>query len=149
MTMILAAIAALAMHDGTIQGRTNPAQAWTWALYEGDVVTLANEIPDTPRLRATFECTPGSSVARLTLYGGAPSANGFAQVNAGQSTATVAVRDGARGADVLAVRTDHPVFAAFASSGQMSVRASDADVTVVVETDHLAKLRRFAELCAG
>lgn len=142
MIMILAAIAALA-----IQGRSQPV--WTWALYEGDTVTLANEVPDTPRLRATFECEQGSSVARLTLYAGAPSANGMAQVSAGQSNATVAVSNGARGSGVLAVRTDHPVFAAFTASGQLSVRASDESVTVVVESDHLAKLRRFAELCAG
>ena len=146
MTMILAAIAALAMQG---QGRTTSPAAWTWALYEGGTVTLANEVPDTARLRTTFECEPGSSVARVTLYGGAPSANGFAQVNAGQSSATVAVSNGARGAGVLAVRTDHPVFAAFTGSGQMTVRTSDASVTVVVEPDHLAKLRRFAELCAG
>lgn len=145
MTMILAAmIAAL-----SLQGRTTAAPAWTWALYEGDTLTLANEIPDTPRLRTTFECEPGSSVAKLTLYGGAPSANGMAQVSAGQSNATVAVSDGARGSGVLAVRTDHPVFAAFTSSGQLTVRAADVGVTVVVEPDHLAKLRRFAELCAG
>jgi len=145
MTMILAAmIAAL-----SLQGRATPAPAWTWALYEGDRITLANEIPDTPHLRATFECAPGSSVARMTLYGGAPSANGMTQVSAGQSNATVAVSEGARGADVLAVRTDHPVFAAFATSGQMSIRAADVGVTVVIEADHLAKLRRFAELCAG
>ncbi len=145
MTMILAAmIAAL-----SLQGRTTPAPAWTWALYEGDTLTLANEIPDTPRLRATFECEPGSSVAKLTLYGGSPRANGMAQVSAGQSNATVAVSDGARGSGVLTVRTDHPVFAAFTANGQLTVRASDVGVTVVVEPDHLAKLRRFAELCAG
>lgn len=146
MTLILAAIAALAMQG---QGRTTPAAAWTWALYERDTLTLANEVPDTGRLRVIFECEPGSSVAKLTLYGGAPSANGYAQVHAGQSTATVAVTNGARGSGVLAVRTDHPVFAAFTGSGQMTVRASDASVAVVVEADHLAKLRRFAELCAG
>ncbi|MFN4092152.1 MAG: hypothetical protein ACK4FG_04575 [Brevundimonas sp.] len=145
MTMMLATmLAALA-----IQGRGTPPVDWTWALYEGDTLTLANEIPDTPRLRATFECDPGSSVAKLTLYGGAPSANGLAQVQAGQSTATATVRNGARGSGILTVRTDHPVFSAFMSSGQMTVRASDASVTVVVEADHLAKLRRFAELCAG
>lgn len=144
MTVLLAALAVL-----TMQGRPAPSQAWTWALYEGDSITLANEIPDTPRLRATFECDPGSSVAKMTLYGGAPSANGIAQVSAGQSNATVAVSVGARGAGVLTVRTDHPVFAAFTASGQLSVRASETGVTVVVEPDHLAKLRRFAELCAG
>lgn len=145
MTMILAVmIAAL-----SLQGRSTVTPAWTWALYEGDTLTLANEIPDTPRLRTTFECEPGSSVARVTLYGGAPSANGMAQVSAGQSNATVAVSGGARGSGVLTVRTDHPVFAAFTSSGQMTVRAADVGVTVVVEPDHLAKLRRFAELCAG
>lgn len=142
MTMILAALAALSM-----QGR--PAVVWTWALYEGPTITLANEVPDTPRLRATFECEPRSSVARLTLYGGAPSTNGFAQLSAGQSSAPVEVTDGARDADVMTLRTDHPVFAAFMASGQLNVRAQDTAVTVVVEPEHLAKLRRFAELCTG
>lgn len=144
MTFLAAVIAALAL-----QGRVSPPVAWTWSLYEGDTLTLANEVPDTPRLRSTFECQPGSSVARLTLYGGAPSINGMAQVEAGQSALTAPVTNGARGSGVLTLRTDHPVFAAFMHSGQIMVRASDTGVTVVVEPDHLAKLRRFAELCAG
>ncbi len=146
MTMILAALAALAMQGGPDQSQTPP---WTWALYEGPTVTLANEIPDTPRLRAVFECEARSSVAQLTIYGGAPSANGFAQVSAGGSSAAVEVGDGARGSGVLAVRTDHPVFAAFMAGGELTVRAQDASVTVIVEDEHLAKLRRFAELCTG
>lgn len=141
MTMILAAVAALAMQAAP--------SAWTWALYEGPTVTLANEIPDTARLRATFECAPGTSVAKLTLYGGAPSANGFAQISAGQSSATSEVAGGVRNSGVLAVRTDHPVFAAFMAEGRLTVRAQDTGVTVVVEPEHLAKLRRFAELCTG
>lgn len=143
MTMILAALAAL-----SLQGRPTPV-VWTWALYEGPSITLANEVPDTSRLRATFECQPRSSVARLTLYGGAPSANGFAQLSAGQSSAPVEVTNGARGANIVTLRTDHPVFAAFMASGQLNVRAQEAGVTVIVEPEHLAKLRRFAELCTG
>lgn len=145
MTMILAAmIAALSFH-GSAQGRP----AWTWTLYESETLTLANEIPDTARLNATFECEAGSSVTRLTLYSGAPSANGFTRVTSGPSAATVAVNDGARGSGVMTLRTDHPVFSAFATSGRLTVMASDIGVTVVVEPEHLAKLRRFAELCTG
>lgn len=141
MKTILAAIAALSIQT---------APAWTWTLYEGPTITLANEVPDTSRLRATFECAPHSNIARLTLYGGAPAANGFAQVTAGASSATVEVADGPRNADVVTVRTDHPVFAAFTAEGRLTVRAArETGVTVVVEPDHLAKLRRFAELCAG
>ena len=71
----------------TLQTTAPPAAAgWTWTLYSGDgPLVLANEIPDTPRLRATFECAPGSSIVRLTLYGAAP-AEGTAP--AGEPAAT-------------------------------------------------------------
>lgn len=145
MTMILAAMLAASSLLASAQTRL----AWTWTLYEGDTVTLANEVPDTTRLESTFECEPGTSVTRLTLYGGAPSANGYTRVTSGQSTATVAVSEGARGAGVMTLRTDHPVFSAFAANGRLTVMDSDIGVVVVVPPDHLAKLRRFAELCAG
>ena len=38
--------------------------AWTWTLYDDNPLVLANEVPDTARLRSTFECEPGSSVVR-------------------------------------------------------------------------------------
>ena len=58
-------------------------EAWTWTLYQGDGPTvLANEIPDTPRLKSTLECANGTGVARVTLYNSALAA-GFATLTAG------------------------------------------------------------------
>ena len=94
-----------------IQLAIPPSSAWTWTLYDDDPLVLANEVPDTARLRSTFECDPGSSVVRLSLYPAAP-AHGFARVTAG-SAATTANHD------------------------------------IEVQRPHLAKLRRFTELCAS
>ncbi|HWW12752.1 MAG TPA: hypothetical protein VN018_09555, partial [Brevundimonas sp.] len=68
-------IAILTAAAVTILGAQNAAAApseaaWTWTLYSDTPVVLANEVPDTANLRTTLECDPGSSVARLTLYGG-------------------------------------------------------------------------------
>lgn len=126
-----------------------PGPAWTWTLYADTTpVVLANELPDSPNLRATLECDPGSSVARVTLYGGA-ALTGMARVTAGGVSA-VAEAEAARGGGVkLALRTDHPVFAAFAVDGRMAVAVGDQRRPVEVPAAHLAKLRRFAELCSG
>lgn len=126
-----------------------PEPVWTWALYaDAAPVVLANEVTDTPNLRATLECDPGSSVARVTLYGGA-ALIGMAQVTAGEASA-VAEAGAARGGGVkLALRTDHPVFAAFTVDGRMAVAVGDQRRPVEVPAAHLAKLRRFAELCSG
>jgi hypothetical protein len=125
-----------------------PAAAWTWTLYADDTpVVLANEIPDTANLRATLECDPGSSVARLTLYG-AP-LTGMARVTAGDAVA-MAEAAPARGETTrLMLRTDHPAFAAFAADGKMNVLIGDHTRPVEVPAGHLAKLRRFSELCSG
>lgn len=133
-----------------LAGQTAPPEAaWTWTLYADTApLVLAHEIPDTPNLRATFECEPGSSVARLTLYGGG-SPPGMARINAGEASA-VAEAQTARGGGVrLALRTDHPVFAAFAVDGRLTIAVGDHRRPLEVPTDHLAKLRRFAELCSG
>ncbi|MDO9587538.1 MAG: hypothetical protein Q8R45_02570 [Brevundimonas sp.] len=126
-----------------------PEPAWTWTLYaETAPVVLANEVTDTPNLRATLECDPGSSVALVTLYGGATLA-GLARVTAGEASA-VAEAAAARGGGVkLALRTDHPVFAAFVADGRMALVVGDHRRPVEVPAAHLAKLRRFAELCSG
>ena len=126
-----------------------PESGWTWTLYADDApVVLANEVPDTARLRATLECEPGSSVARVTLYG-APALAGMARVSAGAASA-VAEAEAARGGGVkLAVRTDHPVFAAFAVDGRLSIGVGDQGRALEVQAPHLAKLRRFTELCSG
>lgn len=126
-----------------------PDPAWTWTLYaDAAPVVLAHEVPDTPNLRATLECEPGSSVVRLTLYGG-EGLTGMARVSAGQASA-VGEAEPARGGGLrVALRTDHPVFAAFALDGRLAVVVGDQRRPLEVPSDHLAKLRRFTELCSG
>lgn len=125
-----------------------PASTWTWTLYADDApVVLANEIPDTAHLRATLECDPGSSVARVTLYGVA--LTGMARVASGGAVA-MAEAAPARGESTrLTLRTDHPAFAAFAADGRMSVVIGDHRRPIEVPAAHLAKLRRFSELCSA
>lgn len=148
MIVILAALAVLAL-SGQTATAAPPEAAWTWTLYGDDTpVVLANEVPDTANLRTTLECEPGSSVARLTLYGG-ETANGMARLTSGDASA-VAQTEAARGGGIkLVLRTDHPVFTAFGVGGRLGVAVGEQRRTVEVPTVHLAKLRRFAELCSG
>ncbi len=126
-----------------------PEAAWTWTLYaDAAPVVLANEVPDTVNLRFTLECDPGAGVARVTLYGGA-GASGMARVTAGDASAVAEAEAGRMGGIKLALRADHPVFAAFAADGRMTVAVGEARRAVEVPRPHLAKLRRFAELCSG
>ena len=126
-----------------------PETAWTWTLYsDAEPVVLAHEVPDTANLRTTLECDPGSSVARVTLYGGA-ALTGMARVTAGESSAVAEAASLRAGATRLALRTDHPVFAAFTVDGRMAIVVGDERRPVEIPTAHLAKLRRFAELCSG
>lgn len=126
-----------------------PETAWTWTLYaDAEPVVLANEVPDTANLRATLECDRGASVARLTLYGGGTLA-GMVRVTAGEASAVAESAPARAGASRLALRTDHPVFAAFTVDGRMTIGAGDEHRDVEVPAAHLAKLRRFAELCSG
>ncbi|HYD27886.1 hypothetical protein [Brevundimonas sp.] len=137
-----AGLALLAMQS------TPPEAAWTWTLYADEArVALANEVPDTPNLRFTLECDPASGVARVTFYGGAGE-SGMARVTAGEASAvTESIAE--RGAIKLALRTDHPVFAAFAADGRMAAAVGGQRRAVEVPRPHLAKLRRFTELCSG
>ena len=135
-------VAALAAHQ-------NGAPAWSWALYESEGLVLAREVPDTARLDATFECAPGSNVAILTLYEGAAQATGYARLGAGEANATAEVQPAPRGARRMTVRTDHPVFVAFAADGDLALSAGALERTLTVPQNDLAKLRRFAELCTG
>ncbi|KPF76493.1 hypothetical protein IP78_13260 [Brevundimonas sp. AAP58] len=137
MSFLATAFAVLALQTG-----------WTWTLYEGEgPLVLAHEVPDTPRLRAVLECEPGAGVARLNLYGGGAS-GGIATVVSGGTTAqteSVGVADHRS----LAMRADHPVFGQFVLTGQLAVTVAGRSQEVIVEAAHLAKLRRFAELCGG
>lgn len=125
-----------------------PESAWTWTLYADEArVALANEVPDTPNLRFTLECDPASGVARAAFYGG-PAEAGMARVTAGEASA-VTESAAERGALKLTLRTDHPVFAAFAAEGRLNAVVGDQRRTIEVPRAHLAKLRRFTELCSG
>lgn len=128
---------------------TPPDAAWTWTLYADESpVVLANEVPDTAHLRATFECEPGENVTRLTLYGQG-AGDGMARLSAGEAAA-VAQASATRGGGLkLALPADHPVLAAFAVGGRLMVSVGEHRRTVEVPPSHLAKLRRFAELCSG
>lgn len=147
---ILAAVAVLSLTGQNAAVAAPSESAWTWTLYGDDTpVVLANEVPDTANLRTTLECDPGSSIALLTLYGGGEAPAGMARVTAGEASA-VAQSEPARGGGVkLALRTDHPVFTAFGVGGRLGVAVGEQRRTVEVPTSHLAKLRRFAELCSG
>ncbi|HYC66774.1 hypothetical protein [Brevundimonas sp.] len=138
-----AGLAFLAMQAGP------PETAWTWTLYADEArVALANEVPDTPNLRFTLECDPASGVARVSFYGGGGGEAGMARVTAGEASA-VAESTVEHDTLKLALRTEHPVFAAFAADGRLAVAVGERRRAVEVPRPHLAKLRRFAELCSG
>lgn len=137
MTTVATALMALALQSG-----------WTWTLYQGDgPLVLANEIPDTPQLQAVLQCTPGSGIARIDLYG-AEAAAGVATLASGRATATTQAEHTGDHRTV-SVRADHPVFGQFVLSGTLDVTVAGRSQSVEVQSGHLAKLRRFAELCGG
>jgi len=121
---------------------------WTWTLYEsGGAVTLAHEVPETDRLRATLECTPGQNRLAVTVYGVRPAAP-FATLTAGQASATAQL-EAVRGEALrAAIALDHPVVTAMAADGQMTLDSGGRSEVVHVPRAHLAKLRRLVELCA-
>ena len=125
------------------------APTWTWTLYEGSgPVVLANERPDTPDLRTTLECAAGSGIARVSVYQSALKP-GFATVTSGDQTATLEAAPGADQAIIASLRTDHPVFGRFSTSGALSLAVGEARQDIQIEAGDLAKLRRFADLCGG
>ena len=139
---LLAVLGSLALQTGS------PANMWTWALYENDgPLVLANEVPDTPELRSTLQCQAGTGLARVSVYG-TPLPSGFAQVTAGEASATTAA-EGSRNTTVLTLRTDHPVFTQFVASGALNIVLGDQSRSITVDRNHRAKLRRFAGLCGG
>lgn len=142
---MIAMLAALAL-----AGQNAPADAaWTWTLYDdASPVVLANEIPDTPSLRATLQCEPASGLARIVLYVGS-NEGGMARLTAGQASAMAESEAQRDGGLKLALPVDHPVFAAFAADGRLNVAVAEQRHTLDVPRAHLAKLRRFAELCSG
>ncbi len=142
MMLILSALMAAAI-------QTAPGVGWTWSLYEGEgPMVLANDIPDTASLRATLQCLPGSGAVSVAVYGGDASA-GFARITSGGSTATSEARVGRGGKLETAIPVDHPAFSAFVANGRMTIAVGDDASTITVERPHMAKLRRFADRCAG
>ena len=137
----LAMIAASALLSGV-----TPQGGWTWTLYEDGPLVLANEIPDTAELKAILECQPGAGVARLDLFG--PTDAGIATVTSGSATAS-GRSEASSDHQSVALRTDHPVFGQFLVTGALDVAVGGRHQAVAVPAAHLAKLRRFAELCSG
>ena len=132
-----------------VQSPAAPASgpAWTWALYEGQgPLVLAEEVPDTPRLRTTLECEPRSGRVALTFYD-ATTTGGFATARSGDAATTAQVMPSRGHKMDVALRTDLPVFAAFVVSGEMTVTLGEDERRVTVPRPHLAKLRRFTERC--
>jgi hypothetical protein len=142
MMLILSALMAM-----TLQAA--PAAGWTWSLYEGEgPLVLANDIPDTAELRATLQCLPGSGAVTVAVYGSTLSA-GFARITAGQAAAASEARLGRGGKLETAIPVGHPAFSAFVADGRMTITVGNDVSTISVERPHLAKLRRFADRCAG
>lgn len=141
-------IASLVLAVSTLFAVQQAPGAWTWTLYQDSPLVLAEEIPDSPDLRATFECEPGSGVARATLYGPA-APEGMARLTAGEASAVAETQASRDGALKFTVRSDHPVFAAFVAEGRLAVAVGEQRRAVDVPADHRPKLRRFAELCGA
>lgn len=134
----------------------SPEQArWTWTLYgaedEGQVV-LANEIPDTPHLRATLECEPGSGAVMVSIFDRDEADGGYVSIRSGQaSTASQGERTDSGGATRLtaSLRTEHPVFAAFLETRSLTLHQGENRWAVRVDARHGALLTDFAAACGG
>lgn len=123
--------------------------AWAWTLYEGaGPVVLANERPDTPDLRSTFECVEGSGQARVAIYEAEPSP-GPAQLESGGLSAAVLAVSTADGGTAAAIRVDSPVFVRFVQTGALTFAFGERNLPIDVSAPDVAKLRRFSDLCRG
>ncbi|QYF87413.1 hypothetical protein [Brevundimonas sp. PAMC22021] len=122
---------------------------WVWSLYEnGGSLVLANEVPDTARLKATLECMLGRGTALLSLYD--PQAQpGFARLTAGAATGAVEVRAARGGKIETVLRLDHPVFTTFVAQGSLTVTAGERQIEVSAAPEFQPLLRQFAERCGG
>ena len=135
--MMLLALAALALAQPD----------WTWSLYDGQRLVLANEIIDTPQLRATLECEPGSGAISVVLFG--PTLAGPATVTSGAATTTATARGKAQGGFELTLNARSAVLQAFAAGGKMTVRVADQTRSIDMGDQGLPLLRRFAQQCGG
>lgn len=132
--------------------------AWTWTLYDGNgALVLAEEIADSPALRTTLECAVGTGAVTLTLYpqGDAAAVAApvepviFARITSDRSEAQSEARFGRQGRLETSIRVEHPAFSALSASGHATVTAATTTVQLSVPQTHIAKLRRFADLCAS
>lgn len=127
-----------------------PAQGWVWTLYEngGSVVVLAEEVPDTPHLRSTFECAPNSNQIKLTRYQPGKAVTGPAQLSAGsaQQEAEMTV-EGER--LTLSLQAGSNLFRSLVASGRVSLSYEGGATDIRFDRNGLAQLRRFAETCTG
>ena len=131
------------------------AESWTWSLYgagEGGTVVLANESPDTPRLRATLECEPGSGAVRISVFAAEGAANGYVSVRSGDARAASqgeAIPEDGEQRLTAALRMEHPVFPAFVQSGELTLNQDDRRWPIRVGSRHRALLADFAAACDG
>jgi len=133
----------------------NAAERWTWTLYEsgdGAPVVLANEIPDTANLRATLECEPGSGAARVAVYGVEGASSGYVAIHSGDTrAASQGETTEEAGVERLtaSLRLEHPVFAAFAETGRLSLVQGDTRWPIRVPAAHRVLISDFAAACGG
>lgn len=135
----------------------NPAPAvpaWTWTLYERpETVSFVQEVPDTDRLGAVFECAPKSGRTTLTLYEAtAPTPRGTARLRAGLFIGAAPLETGESLGKPwvrVAAPTNHPVLRQFWRGGRLAVTVGGTARSFSVPPQRRADLLRFAELCAA
>jgi len=122
---------------------------WTWTLYaDSTPVVLAQEIPDTPRLKTTLQCAPGTRQVQISLYDADAVAAGPVILKSGRQSSEGELR-AASNRLAVSLPVDHPVFLAFQASGRLELKSGERVLPIIIEAAHLPKLARFAEACAS
>ena len=149
---IRAFTAAATLTSGLLMAGQVMAQApetWVWALYEdGPAPVLAQEIPDTPRLKTTLECDGTSKSVRVVVHGDNALTAGSVTLASGAQSVQSELKT-EPGSKSASVRLDHPVFASFTANGALKLEQPSGAVDVTVEQPYLNILRRFSRLCAA
>jgi|GWRWMinimDraft_5_1066013.scaffolds.fasta_scaffold107978_1 hypothetical protein len=129
MRLIVPLIAALSLASALSPTLAFARPGWTWTLYEDRAsLALANEIPDTRNLAAVLECTPGSGLARVSIF------------PAGGSRTTPVVGR---------YQTTDAAFVAFVRSGKLSLKTEAGSGEIAMDAVHRNKLWRFSRLCGA
>ena len=116
---------ALLLCAGSVQAQP----LWTWTLYEDpDALALANEVPDTSQLAAVLECKPGSGSAKVSVF------------PKGATSQRPVLRQ---------FPTTDAAFVEFVKTGKLSFTAEGGSGEIAMDTEHRAKLERFARLCGA